>query len=127
MFLRLADISESLPKYSEQVVSIRMADVQKKAYEDLERKFKERLNASEGTPPMALLSKMLMSLLSYPDSAPLSGENVVVMSRDGDEKVEIAAPRLDSSITYPKEQALIETIQNQKKKGRKSACILFLH
>ncbi len=66
VFLRLADISEALPKYSEQVVSIRMADSQQNAYEELARKFKERLNASEGAPPMALLAKMLMSLLSYP-------------------------------------------------------------
>ncbi len=33
--------------------------------------------------------------------------------------MEIAAPRLDSSITYPKEQALIDEIRSQKNKGRK--------
>ncbi len=118
VFITLEDISEALPDYTEHVVTLDMLPEQKRAYEKLEKNFRELISGQQGIPPFAILSKMLMSLLSYPDSCAVSAESIIIPTRDGEE-YRIGAPQLDPTLTLPKESQLIELIQKSRDAGRR--------
>jgi hypothetical protein len=64
-FVSLEDISDALPPYQEEVVSVEMDEALKEAYTDLEQDIKEALREPRGNP--SVISVALNALLAYPD------------------------------------------------------------
>ncbi len=64
-FVSLEDISDQLPPYAEEVVTISMDEPLAKAYKDLERDITDALREHRGNPSVA--STALNALLLYPD------------------------------------------------------------
>ena len=64
-FVSLEDISEALPPYQEEVVSVAMDPPLQQAYEELEKQIKEALKEHRGNP--SVVSTALNALLLFPD------------------------------------------------------------
>src|SRR5208282_3405663 len=64
-FVSLEDISDALPPYQEEVVSVEMDPKLKEAYEGLEEDIKEALREHRGN--QSVISVALNALLAYPD------------------------------------------------------------
>jgi SNF2 family DNA or RNA helicase len=117
-FIKLADVHEGLPHYDEQVITLEMHPEQKNKYKDLEKTLKDEITACGPKPPMRLLSKMLQTLLCYPDSCVIRPEEIITFDENGDEQI-IFAPKLDHNITLPKESRLVEIVNEQRARGRR--------
>ena len=123
-FVRLSDIIESLPPYEEHVVTLKMADEQKKQYTELQSDLaiavkKYRIRAA---------SSMLQALLSYPDSCVVFPENIKITRKDSDGDVvevlaEIQAPKIETDL-LPKEEELIKICKKEKALNRKVLCYI---
>jgi hypothetical protein len=123
-FLSLEDISEALPPYQEEVLSIEMDPILQGAYSKLEQDIKNALREYRGS--QSVLSVSMHALLSYPDR-PSGGDLVAyaVNPETGDrEKVIISSPpELDRQFVYAKERRLIEEVKAELAAGRK--CQIF--
>lgn len=119
VFLRLSDVSSSLPAYEEFVVNVPMDPVQAEEYEKLERNLKEAVKNALKSNSTRLLGAMLQSLLAYPDGT-RKGEVVIDVAND--QVIAEAAP-LDIS-PLPKEEKLVELVQSEIAQGRK--CLIYL-
>ncbi len=120
-FLSLEDISDALPSYREEVVSVEMDPELKAAYEDLERDVKQAFRDHRGN--QSVLSTGVNALLLYPDRpfdlGPLTGweYNPETERR---ERFVFAEPRdLSQEIVYAKERRLVEEIKAELSHGRK--------
>ena len=67
VFLRLSDMSESLPDYEEEVVELKMSKNQAEAYKSFENDMKQALMQALAVGDNSLLGAYLNALLSYPD------------------------------------------------------------
>lgn len=120
-FVSLEDISDALPPYTEEVVSVEMDPALKKAYIDLENDIREALREHHGN--SSVVSTVMNALLLYPDrpfgigklygftSDPETGERERFLIAD--------PPDLDQEFTYAKERRLIEEIRDELSRGRK--------
>ena len=115
VFLRLADVADGLPPYAEEVASFGMEGAQKEAYGELATELRKAVVEALASGSQRLLSTYLQSLLSFPDGC-TRGERVIDPETN-DLIVEI--PPLDSTVTYPKEKALIDVVKREKKAGRR--------
>lgn len=118
-FIRLSEISQMLPPFSEEVITISMNEKQQAAYKNLEQ------NLSDATDPYSetgaqLMSKTLQVLLAYPDSCVLYSERITVRDEAGKESVVAEAPQLSPEVTLPKEQEMLNIVLAEKKLGRRS-------
>ena len=123
VFLRLNDVTDELPPYDEQVMVQEMDDrvdretglSQESAYKLLENKLWEAMLEAlqQGSP--RLMGAYLQSLMSFPDGCTLGEE--VVDPEDGSTIARI--PPLPGDATYPKEQALIDLVKEEKQAGRR--------
>jgi hypothetical protein len=120
-FVSLEDISDALPPYQEEVVSIEMDDPLKKAYEDLEEDIKKALREHRGN--QSVISVALNALLAYPDRPYSFGDLIGREFNPETQRREpflIATTRdLDQNFVYAKERRLIEEIKNSLERGRK--------
>ena len=123
VFLRLSDVTNKLPPYEEKVVINHMSDQvddgstysQATAYQELFDDLLAELSRQLAKGSQKLLGKYLQSLLSYPDAC-TKGETVC----DPDSGDIIAAvPPLSQERIYPKEQALIDLVTQEKASGRR--------
>ena len=124
VFLRLTDVSNSLPPYVEQVLVQQLSKEmdpeagfsQMTAYDELYHQLRRALTAALGRGSSRLMGAYLQSLLAYPDGCTL-GEQV----KDPEEEDGFIAdiPPLDAQQTYPKEQALVKLIREEKAEGRR--------
>ena len=118
-FVFLEDIADKLPSYEERLVSVRMDEEMYEAYSQLEQDIKACL--MENRKNRSVLSKMLNSLLLYPDH-PFGLGTIYGKRRDKDrqwEKFVIARPRdLPQDRLYSKERRLIEIVQAELAEGR---------
>ena len=123
VFLRLADVAANLPPYEEQV---QLSDLdgtidasgysQGSAYRHLFDVLLQVLLAQLKEGKIKLLSTYLQTLLAYPDGCPVRGELVM----DPETQLPLVeAPALDPERVYPKEQALLDLVQSEKRAGRK--------
>lgn len=129
VFLRLSDISAGLPPYQEeiQIRQLRQQPAagaehsQQTAYAELYRKLKEAMLQALREGSARLLAAYLQSLLAYPDGC-TRGETVIdpVVDATGQRRVIVDLPPLDPQTTYPKEQALIDLIREEKRRGRRT-------
>jgi len=119
-FVFLEDIADKLPKYEEILVNVPMDDDLRSAYEHLEGQIKETLQKNRKN--RSVISKMLNSLLLYPDHPFGIGTVWGKRRRKEDrvwEKFVIAEPRsLPRDQLYSKECKLIETVKAELAEGR---------
>jgi hypothetical protein len=120
-FVSLEDISDALPPYREEVVSVEMDEPLRKAYEELEQNIKEALREHRGN--QSVVSVALNALLAYPDRPYGFGELIGREFNPETQRREpflIAATRdLDENFVYAKEQRLLEEIKSSLERGRK--------
>jgi hypothetical protein len=120
-FISLEDISEALPPYREEVVSIEMDPPLKEAYKKLEEDVKNALKEHRGN--QSVMSVALNALLLYPDRPFRLGNlygwefNPETQRR---EKFLIAAtPDLNEVKVYAKERRLVEEVKAELARGRR--------
>ena len=131
VFLRLADVASGLPSYEEQVMLSSLDSEpdpkakspegvsysQRSAYADLEATMRSALKSALSQGSKRLLSAYLQSLLAYPDGC-TRGETVFDPESD-EENVLVQLPPLTEEKLYPKEQALIDLVAQERMAGRR--------
>jgi superfamily II DNA or RNA helicase len=124
-FISLEDISDALPSYREEVVSVTMDKPLRAAYDELEEEIRLCLKERRGNSSVA--STMLNALLAWPDHpygfGTLYGSEFNPETRCRERFVIAETVHLDSSGIYAKERALIEEVKAQLARGRK--CQIF--
>jgi SNF2 family DNA or RNA helicase len=120
-FVSLEDISDALPPYREEIVSVEMDQPLQKAYEDMEQDIKKALREHRGNQSIA--SVALNALLAYPDRPFGFGDLIGREFNPETQRREpflIAATRdLDENFVYAKERRLVEEIKSSLERGRK--------
>ena len=120
-FLRLTDVASGLPEYHEEVrlLGLDRGDGDGPSQASHYRQLAEALHTAvmqalaNGT--RRLLAAYLQTLLAYPDAC-TTGE-AVVDHQSGE--VIAAVPPLPADRLYPKEQALLELVQEERRRGRR--------
>jgi len=120
-FISLEDISEALPPYREEVVSVEMDPPLKEAYKKLEEDVKTALKEHRGN--QSVMSVALNALLLYPDR-PFHLGDLVGWEYDPEtqrrEKFLIAKPPdLNENHIYAKERRLVEEVKSELARGRR--------
>jgi hypothetical protein len=120
-FVSLEDISDALPPYREEVVSVEMDEPLQKAYEDLEQDIKKALREHRGNQSVA--SVALNALLAYPDRPFGFGD---LIGREFNPETQRREPfliaethDLDQNLVYAKERRLVEEVKASLERGRK--------
>jgi hypothetical protein len=120
-FVSLEDISDALPPYREEIVSVEMDQPLQKAYEDMEQDIKKALREHRGNQSVA--SVALNALLAYSDRPFGFGDLIGREFNPETQRREpflIAATRdLDDDFVYAKERRLVEEIKSSLERGRK--------
>ncbi len=131
VFLRLADVASGLPSYKEQVLLSSLdsepdpkamspdgvAYSQRSAYSELEATMRAALKSALSQGSKRLLAAYLQSLLAYPDGC-TRGETVLDPESD-EENILVQLPPLTEDKLYPKEQALIDLVAQERMAGRR--------
>ena len=131
VFLRLADVASGLPSYQEQVMLSSLdsepdpkakspegvAYSQRSAYADLEVTMRAALKSALSQGSKRLLAAYLQSLLAYPDGC-TRGETVLDPASD-EENILVQLPPLTEDKLYPKEEALIDLVAQERMAGRR--------
>ncbi|WP_188020387.1 DEAD/DEAH box helicase [Deferribacter autotrophicus] len=118
-FMKLSDVSDQLPEYSEYLIGVEMDELQYDIYKHFENSLVDEVKRLLVVGSTRLLGAMVNSLYALPDGA-RRGEIAI----DPATKEEIAvAPPIDLYM-LPKEKKLIELIMKEKQKNRK--CAIFL-
>ena len=120
-FISLEDISEALPPYKEEVVSVAMDAPLKQAYKKLEEEVKTALKEHRGN--QSVMSVALNALLLYPDR-PFRLGNLYGWEYDPEtqrrERFLIAEPvDLNEQLVYAKERRLVEEVKAELACGRR--------
>ncbi len=120
-FISLEDISEALPPYREEVVSLEMDPPLKEAYKKLEEDVKNALKEHRGN--QSVMSVALNALLLYPDR-PFRPGNLFGWEYDPEtqrrERFLIAeTPDLNEDHVYAKERRLVEEVKAELARGRR--------
>jgi len=120
-FISLEDISEALPPYREEVISVEMDPPLKEAYKKLEEDVKKALKDHRGN--QSVMSVALNALLLYPDR-PFHLGNLYGWEFDPEtqrrEKFLIAeTPDLNEDRVYAKERRLVEEVKAELARGRR--------
>ncbi len=120
-FISLEDISEALPPYREEVVSVEMDPPLKEAYKRLEEDVKAALKEHRGN--QSVMSVALNALLLYPDR-PFGLGNLFGWEYDPEtqrrEKFLIAETEdLAEERIYAKERRLVEEVKAELGRGRR--------
>lgn len=120
-FVSLEDISDALPSYNEEVISVEMDPPLKKAYADLEDDIKEALRQYPGN--SSVISTAMNALLLYPDR-PFGLGTLYGFCRNEEtgerERFVISDPAdLDEGFAYAKERRLVEECKKELAAGRK--------
>lgn len=119
VFLRLSDISSKLPPYTEEVVGVAMLPEQAAAYDDLANELGSAARQALAQGSQALLGALVNSLLGYPDGCRRGEEVYHPRTR----ALVAAAPMIDAAL-LPKEEKLLELVQDEVSQGRK--CLICL-
>jgi len=120
VFLRLADVSDALPPYDEQVVEVGMSPDQATAYKNFEAELTQKVKKALKNKDTSLLGALVNSLLAYPDGA-RRGEVVVHPHT----KALIAeGPPIDEHILPKEEELLINILESEAAAGRR--CLVYL-
>jgi hypothetical protein len=120
-FISLEDISEALPPYREEVVSVEMDPPLREAYQKLEEDMKRAFKEHRGN--QSVMSVALNALLLYPDR-PFRLGNLFGWEFDPEtqrrERFLIAETQdLDEEHVYAKERRLVEEVKGELARGRR--------
>lgn len=118
VFMRLSDVSQDLPPYSETVELIPMEDNQKAVHLEFKDELTDAVQQDLAAGGKKLLGAFITSLMHHPDS-PWREEAVYKAEEDGTVNLVAAAEALTDDIIYPKEQRLIDLVKAEKVKGRR--------
>src|SRR5690348_15004554 len=120
-FISLEDISEALPPYLEEVVSVEMDPVLKAAYKKLEDDVKAALKEHRGNASVA--SVALNALLLYPDRpfglGSLQGWEFNPETQRREKFLISETTDLDEQMAYSKERRLVEEVKTELARGRR--------
>jgi SNF2 family DNA or RNA helicase len=120
-FLSLEDIADTLPHYTESVVSCDMDGALANAYTELEKALRTAIEDNRGN--KSLMSVLLNTLLLYPDH-PYGFDEIWARSFDPVKKEYyrffVTQPQeLAKGVVYAKESALIADIKEELRQGRR--------
>jgi len=120
-FVSLEDISDALPSYEEEVVSIEMDGVLAEAYQRIEADIKAALEEHRGN--QSVISTGLNALMLYPDRpfglGTLYGYCTDPETSERERFVISDPPDLDESLVYAKERRLVEEVKAELAQGRR--------
>lgn len=120
-FVSLEDISDALPPYQEEVVSVEMDETLKETYAGLEEDIKEALREHRGN--QSVISVALNALLAYPDRpfgfGNLSGREFNPETQRREPFLIAATRDLDENVIYAKERKLVEEVKLSLDRGRR--------
>jgi hypothetical protein len=120
-FISLEDISEALPPYREEVVSVEMDPPLKEAYKKLEEDVKKALKEHRGN--QSVMSVALNALLLYPDRpfhlGDLHGWEFDPETQRREKFLISATPDLSEDQVYAKERRLVEEVKAELTRGRR--------
>ncbi len=120
-FLRLTDVASGLPAYTEEVRLVGLETglpgepSQSSYYRKLAGELEAAVRQALATGSKRLLGAYLQSLLAYPDAC-TKGEQVI---DPGSGEVIAAVPPLPADRHYPKEEALLELVESERRLGRR--------
>jgi SNF2 family DNA or RNA helicase len=121
IFLSLKDVAENLPAYDEHPIAVCMGADLMEAYQDVEGKLKEAVADMLRRGNHQLLSGMLHALLAYPDH-PFDWQPIGHVEKNGGPNGRfvhvVTPPSLDRNALWPKEQKLLEILNQEKAEGR---------
>lgn len=118
-FMKLADVSDQLPKYTEDIISVEMGQEQGEIYKEFEESLVAEVSQALKRGSYKLLGALVNSLYALPDGA-RRGE--VVFEPGTDNVIARALPL--QQYMLPKEKELIKRVLKEKQEGRK--CAIFL-
>lgn len=120
-FVSLEDISDALPPYEEEVLSIEMDPVLVNAYKDLEDDIKAALEEHHGN--QSVISTGLNVLMLFPDRpfeiGTLYGYATDPETGERERFVISDPPDLDKEFIYAKERRLVEEVKAELAQGRR--------
>ncbi len=120
-FVSLEDISDALPSYEEEVLTVEMDATLGAAYKDLEEDIKAALEQHRGN--QSVVSTGLNALMLYPDRpfhlGTLYGYATDPESGERERFVISDPPDLPEDLLYPKERRLVEEIKAELSQGRR--------
>ena len=120
-FLRLTDVASGLPEYTEEVRLIGLETgppgepSQSSYYRKLAGELETAVRQALAAGSKRLLGAYLQSLLAYPDAC-TKGEQVIDPASG---EMIAAVPPLPPDRHYPKEEALLELVEHERKLGRR--------
>lgn len=107
VFVELADVSDQLPAFQEDVAVVQMSEELAQGYREIEGKLKRAM--ADRSKAARLAGAYLATLLAYPDR-PYDNKPIQ----------EVGAPReLSRTAVYPKEQALLESVKGELAERRR--------
>jgi hypothetical protein len=120
-FISLEDISEALPPYREEVVTVEMDAPLRDAYKKLEEDVKKALQEHRRNP--TVMSVALNALLLYPDR-PFGLGDLYGYERDPETKKRVSfliaeTKDLSQDCVYAKERRLVEEVKTELRQGRR--------
>lgn len=119
-FVSLEDISDALPPYGEEVLSVEMDPELKKAYSGLEDDIRAALREHHGN--ASVISTAMNALLLYPDRPFGLGTLYGFCTNESGERERFVIadpPDLDEQFIYAKERRLVEEIRQELAQGRR--------
>ena len=120
-FVSLEDISDALPSYEEEVVTVEMDSALSEAYKGLEEDIKAALEEHHGN--QSVVSTGLNALMLYPDRpfqlGTLFGYATNPDTGERERFVISDPPDLDENVLYAKEQRLVEEVKAELGHGRR--------
>ena len=114
LFMKLQDISDSLPPYEERVLEVKMDPAVKKVYNRFEGDLQDALKKALEKRDYTILGRMLQALLSWPDGCRKTED---VYNKEGEIIATAQAVPID---TTQKEQKLIQIVKDNIRLGRKT-------
>ena len=120
-FISLEDISEALPPYREEVVSVEMDAPLRDAYKKLEEDIKKALQEHRRNP--SVMSVALNALLLYPDRpfglGDLYGYEYDPETQKRERFLIAETQNLNEAHVYAKERRLVEEVKSELRRGRR--------
>jgi superfamily II DNA or RNA helicase len=117
-FLRISDISDALPGYTEILEFVEMPDELFEVYRDFSAEVRFQAKYAKQKGDMKVLGQMLAALMSWPD---MPERPIAVVNKEG--QVVAEAPAMNIGRNTPKDDRLIECVQEANDRGRK--CLIF--
>ena len=124
IFLKLSDVAAGLPAYDERVITVPLDNTidpdfgisQRDGYEKVMEQMRVAISKVLQEKSNRMLGQYLQSLTAYPDAC-VNGETVYD-PQDGEPIVSV--PPLREDRLYPKEQAMLDTVQQEVQAGRRT-------